>query len=44
MSKKKKRSRDEAIAHLERSIKRFGDPDGSRAAELKRLKAQRKEP
>lgn len=34
MSKRIKRTREEKIAHLERSIKKFGDPDGSRGEAL----------
>lgn len=37
MVNKKKRTRAEQIAHLERSIKKFGDADGTRTAALDKL-------
>ncbi len=33
----RKRSKAERIQHLERSIRKFGDPDGSRTRTLKSL-------
>ncbi len=40
MADKKTRSIQDSIAHIERSIKKFGDADGSRTAELNRLRNQ----
>lgn len=37
MSKKDKRTKAEKIAHIKRSIQKFGDFDGSRKAILKEL-------
>jgi hypothetical protein len=41
MSKKSKRTKAEKIAHLERSIKKFGDSQGDRTAKLKELKGEK---
>jgi hypothetical protein len=38
MSKKSKRTKSEKIAHLERSIKKFGDIQGDRTAKLEELR------
>lgn len=38
MSKKNKRSKSEKIAHLERSIRKFGDFGGDRSKKLDELK------
>lgn len=38
MKGKKKRSKAENIAHLQRAIRKFGDFDGSRKAALDRLR------
>lgn len=35
------RTKAEKIAHLERSIAKFGDADGTRAAKLKALKGEK---
>jgi hypothetical protein len=37
MSKAQKRTKAEKIAHLERSIRKFGDSDGKRSDALARL-------
>jgi len=42
MSKKIKRTKPEKIAHLERSIRKFGDTDGDRSAKLAELKGEKK--
>jgi len=42
MSKKSKRTRPEKITHLERSIRRFGDPDGDRSKKIDELKGEKK--
>jgi hypothetical protein len=39
---KSNRSKKEAILHLERSIRRFGDSDGTRKAALEKLKKESK--
>jgi len=41
MSKKSKRSKSEKIAHLERSIRKFGDA-GDRSKKLDELKGEKK--
>ena len=40
MSKKSKRTTSEKIAHLERSIRKFGDSQGDRTAKVKELKGK----
>lgn len=42
MSKKIKSSKSEKIAHLERSIRKFGDAEGDRSAKLAELKGEKK--
>ena len=41
MSKKSKRTKPEKIAHLERSIRKFGDSEGDRKAKLDELKGEK---
>lgn len=40
MSKKQKRTREENIAAIKRSIRKFGDSDGSRKSILLKLKRE----
>jgi hypothetical protein len=42
MAKKDKRSKADRIKHLERSIAKFGDSDGSRTAALAKLRGEKK--
>jgi hypothetical protein len=42
MAKKDKRSTAEQIKHLERSIAKFGDSDGTRTAALDKLRGDKK--
>ena len=42
MSKKSKRTKPEKIAHLERSIRKFGDFGGDRSKKIDELKGEKK--
>lgn len=43
ISKRKERTVSESIAHIERTIRKFGDPGGKLRASLEKLKSGSKE-